>query len=374
MITSRWNTTCATAIKVRNLIERYLPSATLSSFLTQKHSDAIPPLRFPEVGNLVPQLLQLGLSSDYANALNHEFTSTVKRMDESLSESYQADALKFKENDTLPNSRSSFIQASQCHLLGVRAQFVQRMLVILKSRVETLTQQSTSAQSASQSSPPSSSASTSSGTPSSSGPVKPSGKPRGRAPKFTKEQTAALNALLARDNQFSSEEKDLIAHELNMTREQVNRWFCNARARKKPYSCPSRQSAAPAIKSLASNTSSPAPIVSTSPPAEQIQSPERPSTGSSEDTDMIFLTSASSSSASSSEGEDEDEPMNAYLDFSACPESWPQQHLAPLPPVSFDFGALQSSCAFLAPTPASADDLQRWNPQAQTPNFQSFAC
>ncbi|WAQ82908.1 hypothetical protein PtA15_3A273 [Puccinia triticina] len=373
MVVPWWNATCATALKIRNLSSKILPASLLDSFMNQKHFD-VPPLQFPEVGSLVPQLLHVGITPDNANFLNHEFSCTLQRLDESLSKSYQADALKFRENAAFPNSRSSFVQALHDHHHRLRAQFVQKLLTTLQSRVDILLQQSRSAQSAPQSSPPSSSASTSSGTPSSSGPVKSAGKPRGRAPKFTKEQTAALNALLARDNQFSSEEKDLIAYELKMTREQVNRWFCNARARKKPYSCPSRQSAAPAMKSLASNTSSPAPIVSTSPPAEQIQSPERPSTGSSEDTDMIFLTSASSSSASSSEGEDEDEPMNAYLDFSACPESWPQQHLAPLPPVSFDFGALQSSCAFLAPTPASADDLQRWNPQAQTPNFQSFAC
>ncbi|OAV92159.1 hypothetical protein PTTG_03697 [Puccinia triticina 1-1 BBBD Race 1] len=373
MVTPWWNTTLASALRAKTLVERYLPSSILSSLINRQRP-VLPPLRFPEIGALAPQLVHLGLSQDYAVLLDREFTAAVKTLDETLFKSFETAARKFYEKVELPSSRPSFVQALHDHHLGLRAQFIQKLWTTLESRAHTLIEQSRSAQSTSQSSPPSSPASTSSGTPSSYGHVKPAGKPRGRAPKFTKEQTAALNALLARDNQYSSEDKELIAHELNLTREQVNRWFCNARARKKPYSCPSRQSAAPAIKSLASNTSSPAPIVSTSPPAEQIQSPERPSTGSSEDTDMIFLTSASSSSASSSEGEDEDEPMNAYLDFSACPESWPQQHLAPLPPVSFDFGALQSSCAFLAPTPASADDLQRWNPQAQTPNFQSFAC
>ncbi|KAH9824959.1 putative b mating type locus [Melampsora americana] len=64
---------------------------------------------------------------------------------------------------------------------------------------------------------------------------------RGRPFIFSKEQTAVLRALLVHDDQFSSEEKELIAQTLNLTRAQVNRWFCNARARggrKKPYEKP----------------------------------------------------------------------------------------------------------------------------------------
>lgn len=47
---------------------------------------------------------------------------------------------------------------------------------------------------------------------------------KGRPHLFTKEQTKVLQALLAHDDQFSTEDKELIAQTLDLTREQVNRW------------------------------------------------------------------------------------------------------------------------------------------------------
>ncbi|EFP79918.2 uncharacterized protein PGTG_05143 [Puccinia graminis f. sp. tritici CRL 75-36-700-3] len=373
MVTAWWNATCAPAMKIRNLALKILPASLLDSFINQKNVDPIPPLRFPEVDDLVPQLLQLGLTPDYAQLLQHEFASTVKRVDESLSDSYQTDALKFLPNVD-PNPRCSFVQALQDQLLAVRAQAVQRILTILQSRLDSFVQQSKAAQSTSEPSPSSPSASTSCDSPSSSDPSAHSGKAGIRPPKFTHKQTVVLNALLARDNQYSTEEKDLIAHELDMTPDQVNRWFCNARARKKPYSCPSRRPGPTGLlQSLSPGSSTRDSNMSPSPDPE----PD-------EDTEMTIIATPSSSSSSSSSSsrsdQDQDEPMDAYFDFPAYQspaQSWPAQSppstLTSVPAIPFDFDSLNHSSASCA----SSGDPGLWNtslPQPVPFNFQPFAC
>ncbi|KAA1139152.1 hypothetical protein PGTUg99_036760 [Puccinia graminis f. sp. tritici] len=377
MLTPWWTTTCALAVKARTLLEQSLSPSLLGSLINRKHSNPIPPLRFPEVSNLVPQLLQLGLTPDYAQLLQHEFSSTVKRLDESLTESYQNDALKFLPN-VHPNPRCSFIQASQGHLLAVRAQAVQRILAILQSRLESFVQQSRAVQTTSQPTPPSPSASTSCASPSSSGPSTTSGKSRIPPPKFTREQHVALNALLARDNQYSSEDKEVIAHELDLSYDQVNRW--------KPYSCPSRRPGpAGLLQSLSPGSSARDSTMSPSPDPEPTQNfseeEERPSTSSSsdEDTEMTIIATPSSSSSSSSSrsDQDQDEPMDAYFDFPAYQspaQSWPAHSppstLTSVPAIPFDFDSLNhSSCS-------SSGDPGLWNtslPQPVPFNFQPFA-
>ncbi|KAH9443394.1 hypothetical protein Pst134EA_031296 [Puccinia striiformis f. sp. tritici] len=303
MVIPGWSSTCAPAIKLRNLAMKLLPASFLDSCVNQKES--IPPLQFPPVDNLLPALLQ---------------------------------------NPQVPQlSKSSFIEALQVHLLGVRAQTIHKIWLALLSRAEALVQQSRSISTTSQATSPLSSSASST-------------KPRGRAPKFTKEQTAALNALLARATQYSSEDKELIAHELNLTRDQVNRWFCNARARKKPYTCPSRR-AGPTTKTiLSSNNSTRSDSPSTQ--SERSYSQGSPQSSSSEDTEMSITNTSSPSPSSSSSSLStspssssylstssttpvEDDPMEAYFDFPAYQptETWPQQnqqqqdtpYLQPLP-------------------------------------------
>ncbi|KAI7956767.1 hypothetical protein MJO28_003862 [Puccinia striiformis f. sp. tritici] len=342
MVTAWWNSTCAPALKLRSLTAKILPPSFVDLFMKGDQDDAIPPLHFPELGNLLEPLLQLGLTAHHANLLHDEFTSTVQRLDASLSESYRTNAPQFRNNVHGPKtSRTAFIEASQSQFLVVRSQSIQRLWNTLLAHVQTL-QRVEPVQSTSRT-----------GTPSSSS---PSTKPRGRAPKFSKEQTAALNALLARDNQFSSEEKDLIAHELNLTRDQVNRWFCNARARKKPYTCPSRRAGTTTKTILSSNNSTRSDSPSTH--SERSYSQGSPQSSSSEDTEMSITNTSSPSPSSSSSSLSispssssylstssttpiEDDPMEAYFDFPAYQptETWPQQnhqqqetpYLPPLP-------------------------------------------
>ncbi|KAA1075945.1 hypothetical protein PGT21_030571 [Puccinia graminis f. sp. tritici] len=389
MIVPKWSTTCTLAVKLRNLAAKSLPSSFLESFNHKKHSDHIPPLHFPEIGNLVPQLLQLGLTADTANLLHREFASTIKTLDETLFESYQTDALKFHSNVD-PNPRCSFAEALQEHLLVVRAQSVQRILTTLRTRVDALIQQSRPVELTIQPNPSSPFASTSCASPSSSGPTTTSGKSRIPPQKFTREQHVALNALLARDNQYSTEEKDLIAYELDMTPDQVTRWFCNARARKKPYSCPSRRPGpAGLLQSLSPGSSARDSTMSPSPNPEPTQNfseeEERPSTSSSsdEDTEMTIIATPSSSSSSSSSSrsdQDQDEPMDAYFDFPAYQspaQSWPAHSppstLNSVPAIPFDFDSLNHSSSSCA----SSGDPGLWNtslPQPVPFNFQPFAC
>ncbi|KAI7964027.1 hypothetical protein MJO29_004454 [Puccinia striiformis f. sp. tritici] len=350
---SLWKSTCASALKVRNLAASVLSPSFLESFINGKHSDIIPPLHFPPIGDLLPQLLHLGLSPDHANLLHGELASTIARLDEALSQSYYANAPEFRENPAGAHlSRSAFIEASQSQFLAVRTQSIQRLWNTLLAHVQTL-QRVEPVQSTSQP-----------GTPSSSGPPASSTKPRGRAPKFSKEQTAALNALLARASQYSSEDKDTIAHELNLTRDQVNRWFCNARARKKPYTCPTRRAGPNTKTILSSNNSMRSDSPSTQ--SERSYSQGSPQSSSSEDTEMSITNTSSPSPSSSSSSLSispssssylstssttpvEDDPMEAYFDFPAYQptETWPQQNQQ------------QQETPYLPPLPAQLNYQQR---------------
>ncbi|PLW13588.1 hypothetical protein PCANC_19222 [Puccinia coronata f. sp. avenae] len=373
MLIACWTSTRSTAIRLRALTEKVLPSSFLNSLLNGKQPDAIPPLHFPEVGDVLPHLLQLGLESSRAKLIHHEFISTINQIDEHLLQSYHEDAPKFRSVKGLPTSHAAFIEASQAQLSAVRSQSVQKLWNATLLHVQSLLRMEA----------PQASSQTS--TPAPSDNPKTSRKAKGRAPQFTKEQTAGLNALLAHDNQFSSEEKDVIAHELNLTHAQVNRWFCNARARKKPYSCPSRRPspASTTIQSLSSNsTRSNTPSTSSEP---QNCSQPVPQTGASPDTDMVITTSSSSSSSSSSTSSSpsgEDVHMEAYFDFTAYnqPEPLSQTQTAsfpPLPqptsclqnPIPLDFGTLNhGSCASASLSNVPAIDPRLWTSQ------QPFAC
>ncbi|KNZ53254.1 hypothetical protein VP01_32g35 [Puccinia sorghi] len=347
-----WISTSASAIKLRRLTENLLPASFLDSFFNGIQPGDIPPLHFPEVRDVLPELLQLGLDVNRANLLDKEFTSTVEQIDEYLLKSYQGHAPKFRSVKGLQTSRSAFIEALQSQSLAVRSLAIQRSRKTILSHVQSL-RRTELAQLTPQPS-----------TPSTSGTCNSSGKPRGRAQKFTKIQTAALNALLAHENQYSSQDKDLIAHELNLTREQVNRWFCNARARKKPYSCPSRRPNSAALKSLSDNS----PRNSTpSTQSEQNHTQASPRSSSSEDSDMIITTSSSSSSG--------DDPMDAYFDFPAYTQAkpsppWQSNSLPQIPqtgcPHSFNFDTLNDSCASSPSDPAI--DPRLWSTQ---PTFNS---
>jgi hypothetical protein len=206
-----WISMGAAALKLRQLAENSLPPSLLDSFFNEKHLDDIPPLNLPEVPNILPRLLQFGLDVTRASLLHHEFTLAINQIDKSLSHSYLKDAPKFRSVKGLQTSRVAFIEALQSQSLVVRSQSIERLWNTLLSHVQSL--QRMEAATTSQTS-----------TPASTGPSNTSRKAKGRAHQFTKEQTAGLKALLAHDDQYSSEDKDLIAHELNLTRGQVNRW------------------------------------------------------------------------------------------------------------------------------------------------------
>ncbi|KAI9619872.1 hypothetical protein KEM48_008486 [Puccinia striiformis f. sp. tritici PST-130] len=254
-------------------------------------------------------------------------------------------------------------EALQVHLLGVRAQTIHKIWLALLSRAEALVQQSRSISTTSQATSPLSSSASST-------------KPRGRAPKFTKEQTAALNALLARATQYSSEDKELIAHELNLTRDQVNRWvsfsfpiiatFCNARARRNHTHVLPAAPAQPLKLSSRSNNSTRSDSPSTQserllPRITSIEFIRRhrnvdhqyfsPSPSSSSSS---LSTSPSSSSylSTSSTTPVEDDPMEAYFDFPAYQptETWPQQNQQ------------QQDTPYLQPLPSQLNYQQRQPP------------
>ncbi|KAI9611137.1 hypothetical protein H4Q26_008987 [Puccinia striiformis f. sp. tritici PST-130] len=168
MVIPGWSSTCAPAIKLRNLAMKLLPASFLDSCVNQKES--IPPLQFPPVDNLLPALLQVGLSAECASTLYQEFTNTVRQVNESLLETYCTSAPQFCQNPQVPQlSKSSFIEALQVHLLGVRAQTIHKIWLALLSRAEALVQQSRSISTTSQATSPLSSSASST-------------KPRGRAP------------------------------------------------------------------------------------------------------------------------------------------------------------------------------------------------
>ncbi|KNZ53243.1 hypothetical protein VP01_32g24 [Puccinia sorghi] len=129
---------CASAIKLRRLTESLLPASFLDSFLNVMQPGDIPPLHFPEVRDVLPELLQLGLDSNHANLLDKEFTSTVQQIDEYLLRSYQDDAPKFRSVKGLQTSRSAFIEALQSQSLAVRSQTIQRLQNTLLSHVQSL--------------------------------------------------------------------------------------------------------------------------------------------------------------------------------------------------------------------------------------------
>ncbi|KAH9444346.1 hypothetical protein Pst134EA_032221 [Puccinia striiformis f. sp. tritici] len=106
-------------------------------------TNIVPPLHFPEVNHLLPELLRLGFSADYASLLYQEFLSAVTRMDETLIESYHTDAPKFLRNaGTSQVSQGAYLQAIQGQLLGVRAESLQKIWGMLLSRGQALAQQS----------------------------------------------------------------------------------------------------------------------------------------------------------------------------------------------------------------------------------------
>ncbi|KAH9824964.1 hypothetical protein DFH28DRAFT_942378 [Melampsora americana] len=58
------------------------------------------------------------------------------------------------------------------------------------------------------------------------------GRRQGRPHIFTKHQTSVLHELLQYDDKLTSAEKTFVGERLGLSKDQVNRWFCNARARR----------------------------------------------------------------------------------------------------------------------------------------------
>ncbi|MBW0519276.1 hypothetical protein O181_058991 [Austropuccinia psidii MF-1] len=197
-------------------------------------SNDLPALEFPSLPSMQPMLLQLGLSESLSLHYQSVFTKSVQMMDARLQQSYRMTAPRFYDSPQSPAFRLSFIEALRDSILAQRAQFVQSCW----SHVLLIHGQSN------HSSPIStpSTGCTSSSILSSYSPSQSSSKARkGRPHMFTKEQTTALQALLTHNDRYSPEEKELIANTLSLTRDQVNRWFCNARARQKPYARPAKE-------------------------------------------------------------------------------------------------------------------------------------
>ncbi|MBW0530681.1 hypothetical protein O181_070396 [Austropuccinia psidii MF-1] len=198
--------------------------------------DDIPVLEFPPIPSMQPMLLQLALSESLSLHYQSTYKNTVQTMDENLQQLYRTTAPQFCENPESSASRLSYIRALRDGILNQRAEFVQRCwshVLLFHGQGDHPSSKSTGS---TYSASPSISSSSSSSSQLSNG-------RKGRPPMFTKEQTSALQTLLTHNDRYSSEEKELIGNTLGLTRDQVNRWFCNARARQKPYARPAKEHA-----------------------------------------------------------------------------------------------------------------------------------
>ncbi|KAG0143303.1 hypothetical protein CROQUDRAFT_661468 [Cronartium quercuum f. sp. fusiforme G11] len=335
MLTKFWRSISTKANDVVQILGHYYeevlepaPTVTLHPTITPLPLPARPDVRILLLRAMVPT----ELSANYARC----FDETIDRMEASLNAQYVEGVSRLcKSNSSATRADTPYVQAFQSGLLALYNQGVQQVLLGLQSRLgehDPSFEPTISTHTLLPSSPPTT-----------SHPVK-SGKSRcGRPHVFSKEQKAVLQALLAYDDQFSSAEKELIAQNLNLTREQVNRWFCNARARggrKKPYEKPISRAQRQAIDHLASSN------------CHQSQNQRSSSISSS---DVSSNTQYSSSLASSDDVE---------MSLSDCQTDAPDQSpfltatLSPLcPDPDIPFAPLHSQAASSSPLLGSGHDL-----------------
>lgn len=246
-MSSPWRNFANVLSNVKNIVIRIFPPTLLEPHINHTtQSVEVPPLSFPELPNRLPLLLDLGASEDHANLLYAQFIKAAQNVDATLTQQYYADVPKLWDSSLFTaGSRATYIQANQTHLILLRTQTIERLWNALFSWTQIRFACPPTGEEASITDraiicAPSSKR-----------------KRQGRPSSFTAEQTFALSALFAREDQYSPEDKEFIAQTLNLTRDQVNRWFCNARARKKSTSrLPRRCGSLDSVRTVSSDLTS----------------------------------------------------------------------------------------------------------------------
>ncbi|EGG03439.1 putative b mating type locus [Melampsora larici-populina 98AG31] len=213
-----------------DIIESLPTADSEEPIISQTLDYPLDPLALPDPPDVRRLLTLAAVPIEIATHYEKSFNELIYELSEYVKAKYEDAVMKIHKRASFDISvQPCYFRALRNGLIVYYNDSVQQALLSLKSRLATL-----------ESHPKISSSLPSVSSPNSSGSESHQNR-RGRPFVFSKDQTAVLRALLVHDDQFSNEEKELIAQTLNLTRAQVNRWFCNARARggrKKPYEKP----------------------------------------------------------------------------------------------------------------------------------------
>ncbi|KAI8448007.1 hypothetical protein BY996DRAFT_6420305 [Phakopsora pachyrhizi] len=232
-VTSAWDNIRQPAALILDACKTYpMSKHPVHDRIIYEAATPLPPLILPSLPCFKSQLESLCLPSTVQAKVEGILMETLSSIDVALQESYcrHLPLMVAWADPQASQSRSmeDYAQALQNMLWELRSDSVGKLWSSLMLHLRTLQGAARADGTSYEETQPSSSGS--------SHPGKISG--QGRPCAFTKEQTMVLRDLLAHDDRYSADDKQLIATALNLTREQ----FCNARARKKPYQKTSSES------------------------------------------------------------------------------------------------------------------------------------
>ncbi|CAH7689647.1 expressed protein [Phakopsora pachyrhizi] len=223
-----WENIRLHAVSILDYCDKFSVPEKFSHFNNKPIPSPMPPLTFPSLQFMRTRLECLNLSRTLHVQVAGMLKQAISAIDKALHESYQ-NLLPLMQAWAPPHashswSTNDYAVAVQNVLRGLRSDSVEKLWTSLLLNLPTILGATTG-----ETKRPNA-------CPWSMTPLHPrSTYKNGRPCVFSKEQTTVLRTLLSHDDRYSLDDKQLIATALNLTREQVNRWFCNARARKKPY-------------------------------------------------------------------------------------------------------------------------------------------
>lgn len=188
--------------------------------ITSRRID-IPQLKLPQRPNIQTILVCNGLPDRLISSCETCFNQTVDQIEECLQAQFEATVLRVcLQNPYDAQSHTGYVQSLQRNLVFVYSNSLEKLVNTMRARFSNSHDFSASPfASSSRATTPSETSHCQEHLAFESSKAR-----KGRPHLFTKEQTKVLQALLAHDDQFSHEEKELIAQTLDLTREQVNRW------------------------------------------------------------------------------------------------------------------------------------------------------
>ncbi|KAI8444736.1 hypothetical protein BY996DRAFT_6425382 [Phakopsora pachyrhizi] len=201
-----WENIRLHAVSILDYCDKFSVPEKFSHFNNKPIPSPMPPLTFPSLQFMRTRLECLNLSRTLHVQVAGMLKQAISAIDKALHESYQ-NLLPLMQAWAPPHashswSTNDYAVAVQNVLRGLRSDSVEKLWTSLLLNLPTILGATTGET------------------------KRPNACPWSMTP---------LHPRSTYKNGRPLDDKQLIATALNLTREQVNRWFCNARARKKPY-------------------------------------------------------------------------------------------------------------------------------------------